>query len=66
MDDRSTYEVVVAGGRGGNIVYCETRGELKFWWEYVHDGVLVQVPSEAEWDQFCATQRASWAAGHRT
>lgn len=64
-EDRSTYEVIVSGGRGSDVVYREARGELRFWWEYVHDGVLVQVPGEHEWDQFCAAQGAPWAAGQR-
>ena len=64
-DDANTYKVVVSGGRGGHIIYRETRGELQFWWEYVSSGVFVQIPDEAEWNQACTAQGAPWAAGRR-
>lgn len=47
-------------GRGGTITYREGDHRLAFAWEFAVNGVLVFVPSTAQWDA-----NAPWAAGRR-
>jgi hypothetical protein len=64
MTDR--YEVdFEPHGRAGWMIY-RAESELKFPWEVGGDkGLIVEIPSQDEWKDFCIKSNAEWALNER-
>ena len=60
------FQVWDEGGRGGYVLYAEEgAGTLRFWREFMAFGVMVTVPTIAEWDGWCERGGDAWARGRR-
>lgn len=52
------HEVLISqDGRGGTIYYREGDAEMDFWWEFSMSGVLIGVPSPAQWNAVCDSHK---------
>ncbi len=62
------YELeITGGGRAGEVSYKEKEqaGALGFWWEFSMDGVIISIPSDAKWNDYCERENVEWAKNRK-